>query len=337
MQSKTTVSTLYIRTLFQALQGAGIEDAAILRILNISEQELQDPNGRITIQRLGQMWQTATEVAKLPLLGLIAGSQVIPADFGIIGHVALASETLADAFYTGIQYEHLINDSYETELIEEGDIVFNRLHCNDLSADQAEPLVEFDFAAFISFGRAAAAKHEAHLVTPVEVHFKHSPRGHIDEYERLLFGPVKFNMPHNQVAVHKQVLALSTRAPDPSLLSLIQERIQAMDAAYNSSQNSISKQVSRFVLDNIETGFPCVDDIAQALGLSASTLKRRLTKEGASYQALISTLKRELAESFLKEQTPIADIAMILGFSETSAFTRAFKKWTGVAPSQFDK
>jgi AraC-like DNA-binding protein len=71
--------------------------------------------------------------------------------------------------------------------------------------------------------------------------------------------------------------------------------------------------------------------------MSASTLKRRLSKEGASYQALTSVLKRELAESFLKEKTPIADIAMILGFSETSAFTRAFKKWSGITPSQFDR
>ena len=337
MHSKTTVSTLYIRTLFQALQGAGMEEEAILRVLNITPAELEDANGRIPIQRLGDMWQQAIEVSKLPLLGLLTGSHVIPADYGIIGHVALASNSLADAFYTGIKYEHLINDSYETELIEEDDIIYNRLHCNDLSAEQAEPLIEFDFAAFISFGRAAAAKHEAHLVKPVEVHFKHSPRGAIEEYERLLFAPVKFNMPHNQVAVHKSILELSTRAPDPSLLSMIQQRIQTMDEAYNSSQNSTSKQVSRFVLDNIELGFPTVEQIAESLNISASTLKRRLTKEGASYQALISTLKRELAESFLKEETPIADIAMILGFSETSAFTRAFKKWTGVAPSQFGK
>lgn len=337
MQSKTTVSTLYIRTLFQALQNAKMEDEAILRVLNITPAELDDADGRIPIQRLGKMWQQAIEVAQLPLLGLLTGSQVIPADYGIIGHVALASETLADAFYTGIQYEHLINDSYETELLQQGSTVCNRLVCNDLSAEQAEPLVEFDFAAFISFGRAAAGKHQAHLVKPVEVHFTHAPRGPLEEYERLLFAPIKFNMPHNQVIVHQSVLELSTRAPDPSLLSMIQQRIQAMDAAYNSAQNSTCKQVSRFILDNIGMGFPSVEQIAESLDISTSTLKRRLTREGTSYQTLISTLKRELAESFLAEQTPIAEIAMILGFSETSAFTRAFKKWTGIAPSQYNK
>lgn len=337
MHSKTTVSTLYIHTLYQALQGAGLEDGAIMRILNISEQELHDPNGRMPIQRLGQMWESAVEVSQTPLLGLLAGSHVIPADFGIIGHIALASDTLKDAFLTGIHYEHLINDSYESELIYEGDIIYNRLVCNDLAPEQAEPLIEFDFASFISFGRAAASKHEEVQVKPIEVHFTHSPRGPIEEYERVLFGPVKFNMPHNQVAVHQSILELRTRAPDPSLLLMIQQRIQAMDEAYNSAQNSISKQVSRFILDHIETGFPSADEIAAALNMSASTLKRRLSKEGASYQALTSTLKRELAESFLKEKTPVADIAMILGFSETSAFTRAFKKWSGIAPSQFGR
>lgn len=337
MQNNTTVSTLYIRTLFQALQGVGIEDIAILRILNISEQELQDPNGRIPIQRLGTMWQTAIEIADTPLLGLIAGARIIPADFGIIGHMALASETLKDAFFTGIKYEHLINDSYESTLVEEGDIIFNRLNCNDLAPHKAEPLIEFDFASFISFGRASAAQHETNLVAPIEVHFTHSPRGPIEEYERLLFGPVKFNMPCNQVAIHKDILKLSTRAPDPSLLSMIQQRIQAMDKAYNSAKNSTSKQVSRFILDNIELGFPSVEQVAAYLSISSSTLKRRLTNDGTSYQALVTTLKCELAESFLKEKTPIADIAMILGFSESSAFTRAFKKWTGTVPSQFNK
>ncbi len=333
MPNTTTVTTLYIRSLFQALQSFGLAETSIFQILNITPDEISSPDNRITITRLGNMWQQAIATTKEPLLGLYAGSHVTPADYGIIGHMSLAAETLEDALRTGIEYEHLINDSFHTELIQGDRVVYNRVECDDLDPEILAPLIEFDFATLINFAISAAAKPFQGDVKPIEVHFKHKAQGDIARYEQILQAPILFEQPYNQVLITNSVLELPTRSPDPSILTMIMGRMSQMDELYVTHCQSFSKEVSDFISANISKGFACVEDIANSFNISPSTVKRRLSKEGTSYTEIGSKMKKEIALSLLREGTSIFDIALILGFSEASAFTRAFKQWTGKSPS----
>jgi len=98
----------------------------------------------------------------------------------------------------------------------------------------------------------------------------------------------------------------------------------------------ISAQVARHIADELQGGDSALGTIARKMAMSARTLQRRLEAEGTSFADVLDETRRHFAEAYIKEpELALTEIAYLLGFSEPSAFTRAFNRWFGVAPSQF--
>jgi AraC-like DNA-binding protein len=90
------------------------------------------------------------------------------------------------------------------------------------------------------------------------------------------------------------------------------------------------------ISQSLSQGIPTVSNIANYFGISGRTLQRRLSDRGYSFQSLVDESRRELAERLLKEsEYPLAEVAFMTGFSEQSAFNRAFKRWAGQTPRSF--
>jgi AraC-like DNA-binding protein len=110
----------------------------------------------------------------------------------------------------------------------------------------------------------------------------------------------------------------------------------ALVAAGGARHGDLRARVERFVLEGLPKGAPTLADVADALGMGERTLARRLAGEGAPFRRIVDELRRDLAKGYLADpELSLSQIAYLLGYSEQSAFTNAFRRWTGRPPRRF--
>ena len=111
---------------------------------------------------------------------------------------------------------------------------------------------------------------------------------------------------------------------------------QADNILANIIEQSPIESINQFIINQLPLGVPEIDDAAKQLGISVRTLQRKLSDNQLNFTGMIDTIRKELALSYIKNtDTKIIYITQMLGFSEQSAFQRAFKRWTGQTPKQF--
>jgi AraC-like DNA-binding protein len=184
---------------------------------------------------------------------------------------------------------------------------------------------------FVMFGRQLTGVEWA----PLAVHFQHPSPPDQTEYQRIFRAPVHFSQPENSLLVARAVLDLPNRRADPELCRYLQRHADTLLAQYARPATFVD-QVRRHVLEGLRQQDVNVARLARQIGVSPRTMHRRLQEHGTSYQTLLDTVRYDLARSYLGERhLAIDEVAFLLGFAETSAFYRAFKRWTGMTPGEY--
>ncbi len=146
--------------------------------------------------------------------------------------------------------------------------------------------------------------------------------------------PVTFGHACSEIELEPAVLRLPIRDEDPAM-SRLMERYAEEWLARLGGQASLVEQIRRHIYTELGNGVPSAEAIARPLGLSERSLSRRLRAEGLSYLEIVDSVRRELALVYLRNRSlKMAEVAFLLGFSELSAFYRAFRRWTGMTPAQ---
>jgi AraC-like DNA-binding protein len=139
----------------------------------------------------------------------------------------------------------------------------------------------------------------------------------------------------NALVFDYPLLDLPIIEPNPQLLPLF-EKAAGEALAISKSDETYADRVVRVILGELGRDTPSVESTAEKLGISIRSLQLYLKREGVSYSGLLHEIRRDAAINYLKDKNAaISEIAYFLGFSESSAFQRAFKKWTGVSPGEF--
>ena len=168
---------------------------------------------------------------------------------------------------------------------------------------------------------------------PREAWFRHAAQGPAAEYERLLGCLVRFEQPRAALRFDDETLEAPSRQHDPRLFQIL-EAHAARVLAEMPATASLRERVSRAVVERLREGEPGVADVARALATSERSLQRKLQAEGVSFRDVVDEARHKLAVVYLGDAAlSLTDVACLLGYSEAAAFTRAFKRWTGQAPS----
>jgi len=166
-----------------------------------------------------------------------------------------------------------------------------------------------------------------------EARFRHPPPDYVDEYERVFDCAITFSEPANELVFERSLLDLPQPYPDDSLHELLLKRADQLLANANGDEQLVER-VSQLL--RLQLHEPDAEELAQRLGLTLRSLQRRLQETGASFSNLLDEARRDAACALLcQPDLAIKDIALRTGFSEPSAFHRAFKRWKGVTPAQF--
>ncbi|MEW6497266.1 MAG: helix-turn-helix domain-containing protein, partial [Cyanobacteriota bacterium] len=172
-------------------------------------------------------------------------------------------------------------------------------------------------------------------VAPLKVGFQHQQPEDVSAYQRLFRSPLAFEQSVNFVIVDARVLKQPLLKSDPGLCAVLDRHAEDLLAKLP-RQESIVDSVRQEISAGLRGGDPGLDAIANKLGIAPRTLQRKLKEAGTSHQELLDEMRRELSIYYLQERDmAVCEVAFLLGFSETSAFHRAFKRWTGTTPGEF--
>jgi len=304
--------------------------AEIERETGLQLNTLEDPDLRIPASAHYRLWELAERLTRDPGVGLHAGQVIDPERMGLVGHVFFNCDTLGEAVIQYVRLYRLINESVT-------------LHFEQ-TPSQAILSWQPDNPAYYSrldMDRTLAAaicrtRHFIHKgITADWVEISHPEPPYAKEYQKLFGGPVVFGCGITRIAFASEHLDHPIPHRNPYVYSAVLKQVNTVLARLQ-TRRSFSRKVRRLISRQMATDKIDADTLARQCHMSRQTLYRRLKKEGLSFQDLVEQVRRDKALRYVADdQYALGEIAFLLGFSELSAFSRAFKRWTGVAPAQF--
>lgn len=266
-------------------------------------------------------------------LGLQLGSRVQVRSYPVLGYIVMGSATLGDAIGRLLRFERIVGEVGRASL-EEVDAahVFLRWDC-PLPAPYARYVTDAAVAGWVAVARAVIGQPRS----PLEAHFAYPapPPGEQDAY-RVYFGcPVAFDAPRTGVLLSRELLALPLQSADPALRDIMEGHAAQLLADFSSGLN-LANEVRSAIHAQLAGGEPDIAGVATALGMTARALQSRLRRANLTFSDLVDEVRRSLAAVLVADdRLSLVNVAMLLGFSEQSSFTRAFRRWYGMAPGEF--
>lgn len=324
------ITSKMVRGLVNHLVKRGLTRDQILGQLDIDELSLNNPSFFFPLDTYNHLYLLGEEQTKDPYLGLSFGSDLDPDIGSQFGLLVTACESLADALKYQLRFSGVVRNFDRFELITEGECLIIRWSSNGTTTHH---LIEEIFTRRCAFIFSYA-------LVPVSSVFKQVDFAHeigqrdIQLFEEALGCPVRFGQPYNQITCNKSALQLPLKSPDRDLLlyyeGLAQKRL------VDQAQNSIVDKVSRMLINSLPE-VPTLDYLSQDLAVSPRTLQRQLQKNGYTLNELCTEVKKKIAVESLKAGHSLLTISLRLGFSEQSAFQRAFKRWQGCTPKEYQQ
>jgi AraC-like DNA-binding protein len=296
----------------------------------IHARMLDDPDIRIPMEAAVDFIGRAVKETGDANLGFHLAQHAEIGSFDVFFYLMATSRTVGDAYTRLSRAQRLIHDSTVVELTKEGSAAILR-HRMPGGLPAPRHSAEFIVTAWVRAGRLAADTNWS----PAAVHFAHASPAGTPEYDNYFGCPVQFASGQNALILPLAVLDMPCKGSDPALLAVLDRYVIDRLARAPSGAN-VADRVRTAVLNALKAGEPTASGIAQQLKMSVRTLHRLLAAEGTTYRVVLDHLRKEMAADYLgNNRIAITEVAFLLGFSELSAFYRAFQRWNGCTPADF--
>jgi len=311
----------------------GLDAVGIARQAGADLATVPGPTDRIEADKLDAILRLAIPLIRDPAFGLQAARCWHPSNLGVLGHAWLSSSTLRTGLKRLSRYYRLVGERTITEIEESRQGVKVRFWArrgNPAAVAVAAVLVDVAMAFLLDMCRMNAGA----ALRPVAASLRRGRPENVDAYERFFGCPVRFGAEEN-------VFVLSAKDADRLLpssnkqLAAVFDRMLAEELARLDKSDVIAR-CRAAVLEDLPSGEASAADTAKQLHMSPRTLQRKLAEAQTTYVQLVDDTRKDLALRYIEDpRRSITDITFSLGFSQPSAFTRAFRRWTGLAPSEY--
>ncbi len=307
----------------------GICRTKLLAEIGISELQLNQTTQLIESAKYEALFTFAEHELQRKNIGFEFGKTITADRWGILGYIAFTSPTLKMALIKQRKYQSLAGNlgTPISEVVND-DLLLKWIPAHQCNHHIVEEIIT---------GWAALANNlSQNKIKPRTIYFQHNFKGDIDNkknYEDFFDCPVLFNHDYNGIQIEQSLLDISLITVDDVINQALCN--QADNMLCNIIEQSPIESVNQFIINQLPLGVPEIDDAAKQLNMSIRTLQRKLNDNQLNFTGMIDSIRKELALSYLKNtNTKVIYIAQMLGFSEQSAFQRAFKRWTGETPKQ---
>ncbi|WP_375448527.1 AraC family transcriptional regulator ligand-binding domain-containing protein [uncultured Fibrella sp.] len=290
----------------------------------------------LTAKQTDDLWVNAAQLTHDPLFGLHFGESMQLTALGVVGGLIQTSRTIGEALTQAAAFASLITDMVGMTSRRTSDRIIVDFQPNEARRELAPAAFRHQMDMFMAFTIREIDGLVLRRVSPSQVTYPADP-AYQAEYERVLRGPIRQSVGdcNYQLVLDGSYWdePIITANYDMQRLWLKQatERTQAIRDA-----KTMSVRIRQQLLATAYLGIPSLDDVAANLNVSSRSLQRKLQEEGVTYQQLADSIRKSLAIHYLDTRKySIKEIAYLLGYNELSAFTRAFKRWTGASPIHY--
>lgn len=317
--------------LIDLLERHGHRIDPLLTKTGIPRFAIDEPSYRIRFEQELGFISSALKVLKLPTVGLELGRQYTAAFLGVLGLAACSAPTIREMFRALPSYPELCWVSVEYAVWREGDDEFIVFKPTAKVRECAAFFVERDAAAILSLIRQNLGEH----VTPISISFAHAAPCHPAPYERFFRCPVRFGTAVSELRISQTVWDSAPLQANPMAYRFFSNQCRSLVELIDSPLSYADVVRARL---RTAMPLPSFPDVVKSLHLSARSLQRHLQDEGTDFSSLRDEIRQERATEFITHGGVCnSEIAQRLGFEDATAFSRAFKRWTGSSPQAFRK
>lgn len=325
------MTSIFARRMIQAA-GPSVDGPELLRSVGL------DPDGPMDVTRmiavdayfdlLERIAKTMDEGTELPLR---VGSLMRPDDYGALGLAWKSAPTILHSLERVVRYCRLWTDNLTYEIQNHADGIDFVLHRSGERRLGMRLSNEATIASATSLIRQTASKR----FRPLAVYLKHPAPKSTIPHDRYFGCPLHFASGRDALSVSTEALSRPNHLADDGISHFLISHLDS-EIERKRTETTVESLVEREVSRSLSEGVPRMADVARRLAMSERTLHRRLSESGDTYTAVVERTRRHLAENLVRESRyTMSEIAFLVGFSEQSAFNRAFKRWSGQTPTGF--
>ena len=325
------VTSIFPRRMVQAA-GSAVNAPALLRSIGL------DPKGSLDVDQMVSdeayydlLERIAAEIPRAHELPLRVAKLMRPNDYGALGLAWKSAPTIRQSLERVERFCRLWTDNLTYEIRhDEGGVLFLLHRTGDRRLG-----MRLSNEATVASATSLIRQTSSPRFRPREVFLRHREPESTSVHERYFGCPVYFSSDMDGLSISNEALGRPNHLADDGvhrfLVSHLEERLESV-----ATETTVEALVQREVSQSLSEGVPQKSSIARRLGMSERTLHRRLAERGLSFRSVVETTRARLAESLLRESKySVAEVAFLTGFSEQSAFHRAFKRWSGQTPTSF--
>lgn len=322
-----TVLPVATRALLDACARLGLDPGALLARAGLERALLDDPDARIPAESADAVWREAYAAAADPALSLHAAERTPFGAFRVLDYLGASGVSLGEGLRRIASYFPLVDPRAVLAVEEEPGAV--ALVFRGVGLALPPQAQEYTLAVLASRVRHVAPE------TRLAVRLAFPRPAAAGEHARVLGTEPVFGALEPALVVPRAAWDGPTRTADPALFAALDEHVRALFERTSPSGREAARARAAVAAD-LPGREPSLARVARGLGTSPRTLQRRLRAEGTSFAAVVDGVRRERAQAFLEApDVSMAEVSWLLGFAEQSAFTRAFRRWTGQAPTRW--
>lgn len=289
-----------------------------------------NPQDRIPIADFHQMLDFIQAQCPEVRLGLALGAHAQVSDIGVLGYLSLSCDTLWEMMLRFMRYHRLAYDANEMEINFNDDAL-------EISwgTERVQPTILQDetlLALFVTVLRQLTTVDHVQLLSLDLIH--QVPDTVAAQYHAFFDCPIRFGADKTRLYLPLNSLNTSFHHADPQLILRLEQQAEALMNALP-AVDTFDDELRQVLIRCLHNGEPGLEQVAEAMNLSVRSLQRRLAEQQQTFQQILARTRLALARQYLQDASlSLSDIAFLLGYSEQSAFQRAFKQWTGQTPHQ---
>jgi len=315
--------------LWKYLESVAIDPEPIYKKAGIAPELLLNPNARLNVSAVDALWDQAATIIEDPCFAIDMAEFWHPSHMGALGYAWLASSTLRRAFNRAVRYIHVVSEDLNLQVsdtpaglkitVDLDDSVFTLPQHHDLVLTILMHMCRFDFGDELIASQVSLAHPEPECSKKITDYFRTDVQF---DAEQTCLTIARADADHVLTSGNKQIALMHDEMLMRYLVTI--------------KRGDIVQQVKSIILDNLPDGQVTDRLVAGELNLSERSMQRRLKEHKTTFRALLDGVREMVAKQYIENPVNrMSDIAFLIGFSEQSAFSRAFKKWTGKTPVQY--
>jgi AraC-like DNA-binding protein len=324
------VSITVLKQMFLYLESLEIDVDLFLRSIGINPKTVKQPDERIPIETYLYIEEEAARYTNDPYFGLHMGEFAEAGSWSILGYLMMNCSSLGEAMEKSGRYQRIIGNLIEGDV----KLLFNKAKVVLTTPPHAPEMSRHCFESTFSSSVRLIRTLTGVDLSPLEVTFTSPKPESTSEYTRIFKCPVLFEQNENSMTFDIRIANTPILYANPELLNYFENYAQEFIAEMDNPHRH-TKAVTKIILSHLDDDDLTIKKVAKEMAVSVRTLQNRLKEEGVVFSELLTDIRERLAKKYLKEDYTVEEITYLLGYSEPSAFRKAFKKWLGVTPRQY--